>query len=495
MELILVGVATCVLAASLKYLFWGKKTNLPPGPSGLPIIGNFHQIDIVRLHHSVEKFRKRFNGIFRLNVFGCNIVVIDSYDLMKEAFASSTLADVFAERPPIFPAQYILPSDIIFQPYTRKVVEFRKILHQVIRAHGSESTSRDTIYGEINHLIERLQAHGTDSFDPKQDIYIYVANTLLTLLTGRRREGNDELMKVVSSIEHDLSFLANPGNSLLMALFPFMRYLPSKTGRSYRNFMGKMDEVVGMFIKEYSNGDIDSESTAGQLLGGNVEVEGKKLTEDDIRGLVMDLLGAAAETTRQTMLSALLYIANHRKVQEKIQAELSKVVPHGAMVTGDDKARLPYTNAALLEFYRVHSPLPLPFPHATSRDVDFQGYHIPENTTVLFSMWSIHHDENFWERPFEYIPERFLDQNGDLLPSSHEKRRRLVAFSLGKRICPGEGFARLRVFLCVANILQNFDILADKSCPLPPADSRTFQQGVVLYPPSYKIRLRKRESK
>ncbi|XP_071089610.1 cytochrome P450 2U1-like [Haliotis cracherodii] len=497
MEVILVGVAACVLVASLKFLFGRSKNqgSLPPGPSGLPIIGNFHQIEIVRLHHSVEKFRKRFNGIFRLNIFGRNIVIVDSYDMMKEAFASPALADAFADRPPIFPGKYVLPSDIIFQPYTPKVVQFRKVLHQVIRAHGSESTSKDTIYREVDHLIERFQAHGTDTFDPKHDIYIYIANTMLTLLTGRRREANDKLLKLVCSIEHHLSYLANPGNSTLMELFPFLRYFPNKAGRCYREFMVEIDEIIELFRKEYSNGDIDGESTVGQLLSGDMEVEGNKLTEDDIRGLLMDILAAAAETTRQTLLSALLYLAKHRNVQEKIQAEMGRVVPLGTMVTGDDKVRLPYTSAALLEFYRVHSPLPLPFPHVANRDVDFHGYHIPKNTTVLFSMWSIHHDEDFWERPFDYIPERFLDRSGELLPNNDEKRRRVVAFGLGKRICPGEGMGRLRVFLCAANILQNFDILEDKSCPLPPADSRTFEQGVVLYPPAYKIRLRKRESK
>lgn len=138
MEIVLIGIAACVLIASLKFLSWRSKNqgNLPPAPPGLPIIGNFHQIEIDSLHISLDKFRKKFEGIFRLNIFGRNVVILDSFDLVKEALTSTAFAEVFASRPPLFPGKYILPSDIIFQPYTPKVVKLRKFMHKVIRLYG-----------------------------------------------------------------------------------------------------------------------------------------------------------------------------------------------------------------------------------------------------------------------------------------------------------------------------------------------------------------------
>ncbi|XP_071089613.1 cytochrome P450 2U1-like [Haliotis cracherodii] len=494
MEIVLIGIAACVLVASLKFLFWRSKNqgNLPPAPPGLPIIGNFHQIEIGSLHISLDKFRKQFEGIFRLNVFGRNVVVLDSFDLVKEALTATTLAEVFASRPPLFLGKYILPSDVIFQPYTPKVVKLRKFMHKVIRLYGIESSStHDIIYRETDHLLERFQNHGTESFYPLEDIHMFVANTILILLTGRRRETYDHVMERISNIDDHMSSLANPGNSPEIEMFPLLRYFPYNTGRSCKKLSVCIDDIIGQFRKEHSEGGIAEQSIMGQLLSGDVELDdGGKINEEDMRGIVTDLIAAGVETTRQTLLSTLLFIATHRGVQQNIQAEIRQVIPLGSRITAPDKAHLPYTNAALLEHMRLYTPLPLPPFHATSRDVDFHGYQIPKDTAVLYNVWSIHHDEDFWERPFDYIPERFLDENGALLSSEHEKRRRVIPFGLGKRSCPGESLSRLRTFLCVANILQNFDIVEDEASPLPPPDPRLYGQGIVLKTPAYKIRLR-----
>lgn len=44
---------------------------------------------------------------------------------------------------------------------------------------------------------------------------------------------------------------------------------------------------------------------------------------------------------------------------------------------------------------------------------------IPKNAIVLFNIYSVHMDENYWiESPFEFKPERFLNDSGELI--NHE---------------------------------------------------------------------------
>ena len=45
-------------------------------------------------------------------------------------------------------------------------------------------------------------------------------------------------------------------------------------------------------------------------------------------------------------------------------------------------------------------------------------------------MWALHHDEKYFKDPWEFLPERFLDQNGDILPVDHFKRRWYEYFSV-----------------------------------------------------------------
>ena len=49
---------------------------------------------------------------------------------------------------------------------------------------------------------------------------------------------------------------------------------------------------------------------------------------------------------------------------------------------------------------------------------------------VWANVWDLHHNEEYWTDPYEFIPERFLDEEGKLVPSDHINRKRYnISFS------------------------------------------------------------------
>ncbi len=50
--------------------------------------------------------------------------------------------------------------------------------------------------------------------------------------------------------------------------------------------------------------------------------------------------------------------------------------------------------------------------HKTSVETSVCGCIIPRDSEVWVSMWAQHHDDNLWEDPHSFIPERFLDAYG-----------------------------------------------------------------------------------
>ena len=87
-----------------------------------------------------------------------------------------------------------------------------------------------------------------------------------------------------------------------------------------------------------------------------------------------------------------------------------------------------------------HSPvLPLLLPHSTTCDTSLNGYVIPRDTMVFFNLYSLCRDEQLWENPQEFQPERFVSREGKL------KAANLLQFGLGKRRCIGEDIGRLQV--------------------------------------------------
>ena len=59
--------------------------------------------------------------------------------------------------------------------------------------------------------------------------------------------------------------------------------------------------------------------------------------------------------------------------------------------------------------------LPLYHPH---QDTSINGYHLPKGTSVNVNFYGMHHDEDFWDEPFAFKPERFIDEEGKLVPGN-----------------------------------------------------------------------------
>ena len=83
-------------------------------------------------------------------------------------------------------------------------------------------------------------------------------------------------------------------------------------------------------------------------------------------------------------------------------------------------------------------------------------FYLKIGTAVMINLWSIHHDERQFKDPMLFKPERFLDDNGDLLSAS--KIKNFLAFSIGPRKCIGQQVANAELFLFLANLLDHFEV-------------------------------------
>lgn len=77
--------------------------------------------------------------------------------------------------------------------------------------------------------------------------------------------------------------------------------------------------------------------------------------------------------------------------------------------------RLSYVEAVLLEVQRHASVVPVAVAHRSIKDVEFQGYIIPKDATILINLRSVMMDKNHWGDPENFRPERFLDTNGQTI--------------------------------------------------------------------------------
>uniref|UniRef100_M1D456 Cytochrome P450 n=1 Tax=Solanum tuberosum TaxID=4113 RepID=M1D456_SOLTU len=79
------------------------KNILPPGPLGLPFIGNLHQFDGLTPHLYFWKLSKKYGKIFSLKLGSSTMIVVSSANLAEEVTKTQDLA--FCSRPSLLGQQ------------------------------------------------------------------------------------------------------------------------------------------------------------------------------------------------------------------------------------------------------------------------------------------------------------------------------------------------------------------------------------------------------
>ncbi|XP_064082741.1 cytochrome P450 306a1-like [Macrobrachium nipponense] len=184
-------------------------------------------------------------------------------------------------------------------------------------------------------------------------------------------------------------------------------------------------------------------------------------TYKQLRHVSGDLFGAGTETTITTLRWHLLNMALFPEVQKRVQKELDEFAGGADHVPLDHSSRLPYTQASIMETQRLRSMVPLGVPHGSSEDLTIEGYHVPAGAMLLPLLWFIHRDPENWNNPEEYIPERFLDQEGNVI----RNHPAFMPFQTGRRVCIGDEFAKMILFVFTSRILLKFRVSLENKDP------------------------------
>ncbi len=194
---------------------------------------------------------------------------------------------------------------------------------------------------------------------------------------------------------------------------------------------------------------------------------------------------AGIETTSTSLSYTLLYLSIFPDKQKKVQEEIDRIIG-SRTVTLEDRKNMPYMEAMIQEMLRFSSLVPTGLIHKALTNVTLGEYQIPKNTWIIGYLHGIHHDPEIWGDPENFRPERFLNENNEVI--RHEA---LLPFSFGKRVCLGESLARDELFLFITGIFQAFTVTPDPNSPTPTTEQQ--DSNIIAMPKPHKLVIRERK--
>lgn len=308
------------------------------------------------------------------------------------------------------------------------------------RAHRQELTDpwvgpgatrhRDMITAHVDHLIEQWIAR-----DGPVDFVAEFARPLpqrtMASVLGFPLEdvpqlevwGNAQVMSYVHGCGH---------NNVLT---------PEQTAEKFRLLAGMSDYVRDQVSAKRANPQDDMISFLTQV---EYRALGRRLTDDEINGVVYAMVIGGLETTQYAIAEQAQLLVEHPGLFAQLRDNRDLIRPF------------------IEEAMRLRSPTQGLSTRITAQDEVFQGVAVPAGSTLHLRYGAANVDADEFEAPRELRLDR-------------KAVTRHLAFSAGPRVCPGAGLSRLEQTI-------TWNRLADRISDFAYAPGNTFlhQPGIML---------------
>ncbi|RCI08481.1 hypothetical protein L249_8805 [Ophiocordyceps polyrhachis-furcata BCC 54312] len=180
---------------------------------------------------------------------------------------------------------------------------------------------------------------------------------------------------------------------------------------------------------------------------------------------------SSSRSVAPAMASSFFYLSRNRSCYEALANEIrSTFTSASEIVSGPRLAGCKYLRACIDETLRITNPtttLPWRVEELGEKDEDkpfiIDGHVIPRGTEVAVNLYSLFHNEEYFDDSFSYKPERWLEPEEGQTESEEQKRARqtmrkaFAPFWLGDRSCAGKTVAYLEMTLVLARTIFFFD--------------------------------------
>lgn len=389
-----------------------ERRGFPVLPGAFPILGHMPAIatDLPALLRRAERDLGPYFWV-ELGFWGPQLVCTlpAALDLLKNKVTTST---IMHDRAPEFVGGTIIAQD--GETHRQR----RNAMNRPFQPPGLTVADIGSVFAErIEKAMKAWRAQGE-----------------IRLMQETRELAFDLMFLMLGVEETELSLWRQKYDEYLLLSFAVPLNLPGMPGPRGRRARDWIDARFSSFARE-ARARPESFGILAQLTRSFDESEGALSDHDLAANLRLLLLGGNG-TGAAVMASIVVKLAERPDVWNAVCAEATQV---GSLPRSPkDLSLFPYTEAVFRETLRFCPPAAIVVRRALA-DFELGGRQVPSGTNLMLPILHLSRDPGTYERPDEFLPERWLGRKESIKPIE------MVQFGGGPHLCLGYHLAWMEI--------------------------------------------------
>lgn len=432
----------------------------PPGPPGLPIVGNALLLWEDQLQNAIRAHGE-YGDIVRMKFGPFRYYLVSDVDAIKHVLIDNNKNYVKSRN---YQGLKLVLGDGLVTSDGELWRRQRKLAQPAFVKRRIEA------FAEPMARLSEEQLAAWDRLPDGASIDVHEAMMKLTFRIVGRTLFDAELGHDGDRIGPHITTLIHYANDYAESLVRVPpRYLPTRKNREFLRAKREVDRIVADIVEARRKSGEEREDLLGLLM--SAADEHGRMSEQQLRDEVLTLAMAGHETTANALSWTFHLLSLHPEVDRRVEAELDEVLG-GRTPSLDDLPKLAFTDRVIRESMRLYPPA-WAFERDALEDDVLCGYRIEKGSTIGVATYALHRHPKHWENPEGFDPDRFLPER-----SEGRSRFAYLPFGAGPRQCIGMGMALMESLVVIATLRQRYrlelvpghEVKLDPSVTLRPAN-------------------------